>query len=213
MFTIDLLKGKAIPLKSRPEGIAIAAVTFTVPVIVAMAMFAYFIHCRVVTSIQKQRMVSYQQKTRQLASAIESHKNIEQKKAEIDSCMSEIWSSLKRHSQWTDVLITITENIPASVVLTELSVKQRSVRMKVPKDNDPKIMVGVTAQARTLKIKVAGRMNENLDEQIRNFRDVIRACPSIEKTLKEVRVSQGSDILDGENVISYEIDYIFKPQL
>ena len=39
MFDIDLLKGQGIPIRSRPEGVAVAIVTVAVPVIIAIVMF------------------------------------------------------------------------------------------------------------------------------------------------------------------------------
>ena len=60
MFTIDLLKGQGIPVKSRPETIAIAAVAFAVPVIIAIVILGYYLHSGIILSIQKQGVVIYE---------------------------------------------------------------------------------------------------------------------------------------------------------
>ena len=43
MFTIDLLKGQGIPIKSRPTGIAISAAAVAVPVIIAIVMLGFYL--------------------------------------------------------------------------------------------------------------------------------------------------------------------------
>ena len=55
MFTIDLLKGQGIPIKSRPEGIVIAAVTLAVPIIIAVIIFSFYLNNSIVISIQRQK--------------------------------------------------------------------------------------------------------------------------------------------------------------
>ena len=60
MFTIDLLKGHGIPIKSKPEGIAIAVATFTVPLVIAIVMFGFCLHTRIIMSIQKQAIINYE---------------------------------------------------------------------------------------------------------------------------------------------------------
>ncbi len=66
MFTIDLLKGQCIPAKSRPEGIAIAAATFAVPIIIAIVMFGFYLSNIINISIQKREVVRYKKKISQL---------------------------------------------------------------------------------------------------------------------------------------------------
>ena len=77
MFTIDLLKGQGIPKKSRPEGVAVAVMTFAVPIIIAIVMFGCFLHTRVVMSIQKQGMAGYEKKIQELSQAVELQRSFE----------------------------------------------------------------------------------------------------------------------------------------
>jgi hypothetical protein len=46
MFKIDLLKGQGVPVKSRPESIAITAVALVVPIVIAFVMLGYFLQNR-----------------------------------------------------------------------------------------------------------------------------------------------------------------------
>ena len=58
MFTIDLLKGQGIPIKRRPWGVAIAALAFVVPILVAMVMFGFYISNGIVIRVTKQEIAN-----------------------------------------------------------------------------------------------------------------------------------------------------------
>ena len=53
MFTIDLLKGRGIPARSRPEGIVAAAVAMAMPIVVTILLLGVFISNKVMTCSMK----------------------------------------------------------------------------------------------------------------------------------------------------------------
>lgn len=213
MFTIDLLKGQCIPPKSRPEGIAVAAVTFAVPIIIAIVMFGFYLSNIINISIQKREVVRYKKKIDQLSDALKMQKSFEKEKNVINSYLTEASSSITRHTQWSPVLMTLVENIPDSVVLTSLEVKQRSVRRKVPKKDDPKTMTNISIPVRTLHISVCGSPQTNCDKAVRDFGGRLRSSALLGPKLEDIKVSQGFDILQNQDVVSYKIDCVFKPGL
>jgi len=212
MFTIDLLKGQCIPIKSRPESVAVAAVTFAVPVIIAIVMFGFYLSNRVVISVQKQRIVNYEANIDKLSDATELQKSFEQEKKAIGSCLSEVSSAIGRHTQWSPILVTMVKNMPDSMLLTKLEVKEHSVRRKVPKRNDPGKMVDISVPVRTLQMSISGSPQYDCDRAVRDFRNSLRSSSLLGPKLEDIRVSQKSDTLEGQRVVSYEIDCIFKPE-
>jgi len=213
MFTIDLLKGQCIPIKSRPESVAVAAATFAVPVIIAMVMFGFYLSNGVIISVQKQRIVNYEANIDKLSDATELQKSFEQEKEAIGSCLSEVSSAIGRHTQWSPILVTMVKNMPDSMVLTRLEVKEHSIRKKVPKRNDPGKMVDISVPVRTLQMSISGSSQYDCDRAVRDFRNSLRSSSSLGPKLEDIRVSQKSDTLEGQIVVSYEIDCIFKPEL
>ena len=213
MFTIDLLKGEGLPAKSRPEGIAIAATTLAVPVIIAIVMFGFYLRNKIIISIQKQTIVSYETKIDELSDAVELQKTFENEKNAVSNCLSEVSTSISRHTQWSPVLTTLVKNMPDSVVLTELKVKQSSVKRKVPKKNDPKKMIDISVPVRTLQINVCGSPQSNCDKAVRDFRDRLRSSAFLGPKLENIRVSQRFGTLESRDVVFYQIDCIFKPEL
>ena len=211
MFTIDLLKGRSIPKKSSPGSIATVASASFVPVVIAIAMFGLYIRNRVVISVQANSIANYETKINKLSDAIEMQKSFEEKINTYNSFLSEIEGNLGKHTQWSPVLVTMVQNMPDSVVLTTLDVKQRSVRKKVPQKDNPKQMIDVSIPVRTLQMKMSGRPQSNCDQDIRNFSDSLRSSTLLGPKIEDVRISQGLAKLDGEEVGSYQIECIFKP--
>jgi Tfp pilus assembly protein PilN len=213
MFTIDLLKGQGIPIRSRPENIAVGSVTFAVPVIIAIVMFGFYLSDRVVISVQKRGIVSYEANINKLSDAAELQKSFEREKNAINGCLSDVSSAIGKHTQWSDILVTLVRNMPDSMVLTRLEAKERSIRREVPQKGDPGKMVSISVPVRTLQMSISGNSHYNCDKAVRDFRDRLRFSKLLGPKLENIRVSQKSDTLDGRDVISYEIDCIFKPQL
>jgi hypothetical protein len=213
MFTIDLLKGQGIPIKSRPCGVAIAAMVFAVPIFVAMVMLGFYLGDRIVISTKKQAIVNYERYINKLSDAVKLQESFEKEKSNINNCLSEALSSADRHTQWSPILATVVENMPDSMVLTRLEVKQRPANKKVPQKDDPNKMIDVSVPASTLQMSVSGRSQANNDKAVKDFKDRLRLSALLAPKLEDIIVSQKSDTFEGQDVVSYEIDCIFKPEL
>jgi Tfp pilus assembly protein PilN len=211
MFTIDLLKGQAIPLKSKPGSLAVIAVTVAIPVIAAMGMVTFYRHNKIIVSMKQQEVVKCQAEIDELSDAVELHRQLEQKKITYSSALSEVKSSIKRHAQWSPVLTALIENIPDSVVLTSLELEHNFVKMKVPKKDNPKEKVETDVPVRTLRLNVYGGHQTNIDGAIRDFRDGLRNSAFLGPKLDDIRVSKESETQQGQNVVSYEMSCLFKP--
>ena len=211
MFTIDLLKGQYIPRKSSPGSIATAASASFVPVVIAIAMFGLYVRNKVVISVQADTIANYETKIQKLSGAIELQKSFDEQINTYNSILSEISSNLDKHTQWSPVLVTLVKNMPDSVVLTSLDVKQRSVRKKVPQKDNPKQMIDVSIPVRTLQMTMSGKPQSNSDQDIKNFSDSLRSSSLLGPKIEDVRISQGLAKIEDKEVVSYQIDCIFKP--
>jgi Tfp pilus assembly protein PilN len=213
MFTIDLLKGQCIPIKSGPEGIVVAAATFVVPVIVTIIALGCYLHTRIVTSIQQYGLITYENKINALSEAVELQESFEKEKIAYSSGLQEVAASIGRHTQWSPVLVELASNMPDSMIMTGLEVKQDSLRQTIPKKDDPQQMVSVSVPVRTLSMNVSGNSQYDCDKAVRDFRDRLRSSDSFGTKLENIRVSQKLDTLGGKDVVSYQIECIFKPDL
>jgi len=219
MFTIDLLKGQGRPVRTRPKGIAIFVATFVVPILVAILMASYYYSNKVVISIHKQNISNFNAQIERLADALKIKESWQRDKINLNSCLSDVASSIKTHTQWSPILVSLVQNLPDSAVLNGLEVKQTSIIKKptvsvsaiAGKDNKDKT-ADTSVTVRTLRMRLCGNPNSDFDREIKAFRDRLLASDSIGTKLEDVVIaSQTNDTMDGRNIVSYDIDCIFKP--
>jgi hypothetical protein len=210
MFTIDLLKGKAIPLKSKPGSLAIIVISVVIPATVAAGMLSFYKHNKIVLSVKEQKIAKCEAEIEKLSDAVELQRALEKKKTTYSKCLSEVKSSIKRYTQWSPVLTTIINNIPESVALSSLVVEHNSVRRKVPKEDNPQKMVEVDVLVQTLRLSVVGDNQTNNDEAVREFRNRLRDSEFLGPRLENIGVSQKSETRNGREVVSYEISCVLK---
>lgn len=213
MFTIDLLKGHGVPLKSSPWGIAISAITAAVPLIIAIVMFGIYLNNKVIVSVRRQEVIRCQSEIERLSSAVERQNSYIRDKVVYNNCLSEVQSSVGRYIQWSPVLMTLVENMPDSMTLTGLEIKEHFVRKKVPKKENPQELVETNVPMQVLRMSVSGSSHQNSDKAIREFRDSLRSSEALGPNLENIVVSQESGMLEGQDIASYEIDCVFKPRL
>jgi len=213
MFTIDLLKGQAIPLKSKPGSLSIIVISVAIPVTIAVGMLSFYQRNKIILSVKEQEIVKCQAEIDKLSDAIELQKALEEEKISYNSCLSEVKSSIKRHTQWSPVLTTLIENIPDSVALSSLAVEHNSVKRKEPKKDNPNKIVEVDVLVRTLRLSVSGGHQTNSDEAVRDFRDRLRSSEFLGPRLENIGVSKKSETRDGRDVVSYEISCVLKQGL
>jgi Tfp pilus assembly protein PilN len=213
MFEIDLLKGQGIPPRRGPETLAVAAVTVMVPVVAAMLMLGVYLSRNVSISTKQQEIANYEAKIVKLADALKLQKWFDEEQKTINGCLSEVASSIGSHTQWSPVLVTLVENLPNSMVITKLDIDTRSIKKKAPKSDDSKKAADISVPVRTLHMSVSGNPNQNHDSAVRDFKDRLRFSELLGPKLEEIRVSQKTGTLEGQDAVSYEIDCIFKPEM
>ena len=213
MFTIDLLKGQALPLRSSPAGTAIAVITVTVPIIVAIATLGFYLGNEITASIKEREIGRWQAKVDKLSDSVELQESLEKEKTVYAECLSEVKFSIGRYTQWSPVLTTLVENMPDSVVLAGLEVEQHSVKRKIPKKGDPEKTIDVEIPVRTLRISMSGSALYDSNKAVRDFRNRLWSSAFLGPKLENIRVSERHEMLEGRDVVSYEIDCVFKSEL
>ncbi|RKY24970.1 MAG: hypothetical protein DRP62_02465 [Planctomycetota bacterium] len=213
IFRIDLLKGRGIPAKTRPVGLAITSVTFAVPVIIAIAMLGSYLHDRITISVQRQATANYEEKIDELFDAVEVCKSFEKTRDIINDCLSEVSSSIIRHTQWSPVLATIAKNIPDSAALTGLEVRRHFVKRRTGGEDAAAEAAEITVPVNRLQMDVIANSRWDGDGAVRDFRERLRFSSILGPKLEDIRVSQKTDTFNGRDVVSYKMDCIFKPEL
>jgi hypothetical protein len=209
-FTIDLLKGEGIPFRSGPAGVAFAVITAVVPIVIAIAFGGTYFHNNVIIALKAKEIAAMEKKIDGLSDAIEQQKALEREKLHYDICLSEVQSTLGKFNQWSPVLTTLVENMPHSVILTELEVKQDTVKKKVPKKDDPSKMVEISVPVTTMRVTVSDSSRTDSDLAVKEFRDHLCSSEVLGPNLEKVDVSKESGTLDGQDIVYYMIDCVFR---
>ena len=213
MFKIDLLKGQGLPLKSSPGGIAIVAVTIAIPLYILIIMFGFHVNDKTYMSIREQEIGRCQSGIDKLSDAVKLQESLEKEKILYDACLAEVKSSIGKYVQWSPVLVTMVENMPNSVMLTGLEVRQDSVRRKVPKPDNPQEMIERSVPFNILHMSISGGPQYDCNKEVRDFQDRLQSSAFLGPKLENIVVSRESETLKGQDVASYEIDCVFKPRL
>lgn len=213
MFTIDLLNGQGMPLKTRPGGVVIIAVTAVLPVLLAIGTLGFYLNNKVLLSLKNREIAQSEARIDTFSGALEQREALMRKKTAYSTCLSEIRSSIKNYTQWSPILTTVVEHMPESVVLTSLEVKRNSTKIKIPNKEDPKETKEIEVPVRLLRLSVRGGPQCNCDEAVRDFQDHLRTSALLGPKLETIRISRNSETIDKQDVFSYEITCVFKPSM
>lgn len=213
MYTIDLLKGQGIPVRITTQAMAIIAGAFALPIIIAIIMFGCFISDKIEISVQEQEIVNYEKNISKFADAVKLQQAFENEKKLCNDCLSEVGSNIGIYTQWSPILVTLVENLPDSVILTKLEVKNNSIKKSIPKKGEPGKKVDITVPVKTVLMNVSGSPNYNCDKDVRDFQDNLKFSSVLGPKLQNIRVSQKYDTLEGYEVVSYQIECTLKPQI
>jgi Tfp pilus assembly protein PilN len=211
MFTIDLLNGQGIPPKTTPGAFVILAFTAVVPIAAAIGMFGMYTNNSEALSLREKEIADYDMEISQYSGDVKTKKSLEKEKLAFGKYLTEVKSSLGKHTQWSPVLTTLIENIPDSVILTSLEIEHDTVRKSVPKKDNPKKKVEIVVPIRILKVGIDGGNPEDSDQAVQDFMGRLWASDTLGPKLENIGHSQESKVVEGKDVISYQINCFFKP--
>ncbi len=213
IFTIDLLKGTGIPFRSGPAGVVLAVITAAVPIIIAIAFGGLYLNNKVVMSLKAREVTVLEEKVDELSEVIEQQRALEREKFHYNVCLTEVKSSIGKYDQWSPVLMTLVENMPRSVILTELEVEQKIVKKKVPREDKPDKTKEVDASVTTMLVTVCDSSRTDSDQEVQEFRDYLCSSSILGPKLEKADVKKESGTLGGQDVVYYMINCVFKAEL
>ena len=174
MFTIDLLKGKGIPPKSRPGGAVLIGLTFAVPIVITIVMLGSYLSGRITAPMQRGFIDGYEAKISKLAEDLALQKEAERKMADLNTCLREVADVINNHVQWSGILQLLAENIPEGLVLEKLSVKANSVSKKIPIKDTPGKYTTIYVPRWIMQISLYTELQADSDEVVLQFQGNLR---------------------------------------
>ena len=209
MFTIDLLKGQGIPIKSRPGGAALLAVTIAVPVIAIIIMLGNYGRERVMLSTYRWTLSSTKARIADLIDSVQLQEEALQEIENIKVCFVEVADAIQQQIQWSEVLEVIADNMPDTIIMEEIIMRSEDVRIEVVDRSNPKRTLDISVPQRILQMILYGKLDADTDIAVQNFLTALRTSSVLsEKTETIEPLSQHND--DIKNVTYYSIECVFK---
>ncbi|MHC4507893.1 MAG: hypothetical protein ACYTAO_02905 [Planctomycetota bacterium] len=212
MHTIDLLRGEGVPAKATPGSACLVAVIVAVPILAGSVMAGRYLQNVVVIGIDRRAITRAQETIGRYEADVAFKEQIEKRQAGVNARLAEVKSCLGDSVQWTPMLVTLVENLPARMVMSKLSAETRQSRERVFKDNDPTRPVNVTVTKRTLVLDLTASEGGNYDGVIRAYGERLKASPVLGPRLENVLHEQKPAELGDEEGISYTMSLMFKAE-
>ena len=209
MFTIDLLKGQGIPIKSRPGGAALLAVAIAVPVIAIIIMLGNYGRSRVELSTRRWELSSTKAGIADLVSSVQFQEEARREIDDIKACSVEVADVIQQQMQWSPVLEVIADNMPDTLIMENIVMRSEDIRVEVDDRNIPDKILEISVPKRILKMTLYGKLIVDTDIAVKNFLTALRNSSTLNKITERIEpISQYND--DTKNVTYYEIECAFK---
>jgi len=211
MFEIDLLKGKARPYKPSPKRVVVAGTLLAIPLIVALVYAAGIQSDR--AQLATMRRMTDEHKTR-LADYAEDMEFLTDLRRQIDTVslsLSDIGQALRYRTVTSDMLATVAQELPPTLVLREMNVRRVGKRDRKT-DETGNVRFETTVQ-RGLSLTICGDESRDCDAAVQQYIDRLKTAEAIAPMLVDIRTaSRQQQELDGRGAMVYQLELTFKDQ-
>jgi len=210
MHTIDLLRGRGVPAKTTLFSAAMVMVIVMVPILAAAAMVDRYLQNKTDIEI-KQQAISIEQATiDKFAYAVKDKESLQKQQEAVRSKLLEVSSCLDNFIQWSPVLETLVEYMPAQMFMSGLRAESTSERQRLTKENKPERTVNVTVYKRKLVLDISGSELRDYGEVVQRYSNRLKSSPVLGPKLENIEFSQKPGTAGDLNTVSYTMNLIFK---
>jgi Tfp pilus assembly protein PilN len=143
MFTIDLLLGTAKPPRSHPLRIAGVALAFALVALALVLDDVYYSSLNRQLAAEHRALQHYEREIAGLADVAKMLQAADKRRSEVNANLAEVTTALTTHTKWSDILVTLSQNIPESVTIADLIAKREEIKSKY----EYSLVLGVVAPA------------------------------------------------------------------
>ncbi|MBW8002143.1 MAG: hypothetical protein FVQ80_08975 [Planctomycetes bacterium] len=207
MFTIDLMKGQGLPVKTDIKIMTATAIAFSVPCILLFLMVGSFFYSRIVIKTQTHSLKEHQARFEKLKPKVEQGKMQKAEQKKITLCLTETDDVIDKYVQWTQLMMLLSEHLPQEMVIGRLEVKLKTVSKRVPRKDDPDRKINIPVSARTLLINTYSFTNYDSDHAVKQFQQNLLASKWFKDNVQDIVVaSRRPENIDREDIIMYELN-------
>jgi Tfp pilus assembly protein PilN len=212
MYTIDLLKGRGIPIRNRRGGLLIIAITIAVPLIIAMMMYTNYLMTKIATNRTEISIADRDTQIKKMADAVKNVESLENENAVLNNCLGDVATAIQQKIQWSPIIHVLAKEMPSSVVLNKLDVGLVTQTKQVPDKRDKTKLINVPQNLRTLRMSLLDYGRSDNGEKVQRFIDVLKKSDVLESKVENIRIAAQERDKENSEVIRYDIECVFKPQ-
>ncbi len=210
MYQIDMLKGRQLPDNSL-LGILFTGVAFIIPVALVLVMSIGYFSDRAAIGAHNDKLIEYEFQLRGMELGKGRVDALVSKKQKISVVISDVGDVLLRHTQWTDILLAISDNLPESLRVNKLNVMRRTVSRNVDQRYGVKKKINISIPARTLVVSLYSLGVDGDDVAVRQLQKNLVEAKAFSDRVKDVVIAlREPDIVEGADVVRYELNCIMK---
>lgn len=209
MYQINMLKGRQLP-DNHWAGIMLTGITFLIPIVLAFAISIGYFNDRATLNAQEEKLTDYEFQLREMEDAKNRVDSVVLENQKMSAVLSDVSEFLGRHTQWTDILLAISNNLPDTLLVNELNVTHKTVTRTVDQKYGNK-KINILIPARTLVVSLYSVSGDGDDAAVRNLQRSLAESPPFQKRVKDVIIAvREPDTIDGKDVVRYELNCILK---
>ena len=212
MFTIDLLKGRGLPPRSKPVFVALMMIPFAIPLLGTIVLAAHCRYTGAVISNQRQVINENQQKMDRLADDVARYNSLNKQIIAARERLKSVSAAMGYRVQVTNLIIELSKTLPDPLVLTNFDFVRNDTRRKETDEKTGNV-VYIMVVRRKLKLTVGGFDGADADQQVHQYMQNIRNSEILGGAFPDVRIAgRNEGQMDGRPAAFYEIECILKDQ-
>lgn len=212
MFTIDLLKGKALPAKVDFKRFLLLAVPILIPLMVVTVLAVAYQRDRGLLQTQKTTLNQQQQEIEQYTRDVAEYNAINRQIKEMEAYLKEISRALTYRIQVSDVLVELVQSLPESIFIYEIKMDRNSIMEKIQQEESAEVKQRLVVR-RKLKLVLCGYDPERCDLSVQDYLNTLRQSSLLSQIFTQIKPSarqQGQ--VDDQDAIYYEIECTLREQ-
>lgn len=211
MYTIDLLKGQAVPARANLKMLALMTAAFAILIFAALYMTGSYVHNRIVFMTQQHTLKSYESKFQGLRAVLDERQDLVDKRQNLSSCLEEVADTLKYETQWSQFINVISSYLPKDLTVDQILVKVKQDRIKVEKRSNPSQKMAIAVPVRSVTVSLYCNQQCDGDKLVRDFQQKLLENETFKQIVKSVEIiSRQPDVIDKRDVINYILNCTLK---
>ena len=208
MYTIDLLKGKGCPPKSRVTKILFLCIGILLPILTGITVAGEFAHNKIKINNQLCKIEALDKKLAQLAPQMDYYDAFNKSVVTAKPYIEDITNALKRNVQWSGFIVEIINYLPGNIIISEIQVTSTEVKNRTQNNKTEKKLTKIR---RTVILTICGNPGTGADEAVKKYIAQLRTSEYLLSMVDSIKLaSKQDDMIGTMNVSCYEIIFDFK---